>query len=182
MPEDNNKHLSSDDDSSLFNELMSGVQRLSSDKENLLSHKTKPKPHKKNFSESKEVPVNVTQVTNNIASDEHLSFSQQGIQATLARQLKRGQLDVEDYLDLHGLQQSQAQTAINEFIEQQIELSHRCVIIIHGKGTGSYSKYPVLKNLTFHQLKAHPMVLALRSAQPSDGGTGALYVLLKRSP
>jgi len=182
MPEDNNKHLSSNDDSSLFNELMSDVQRLSSDKENLQTHKAKPKPHKKSFnSHNSDIPQELTTITNEIESNEHLSFSRQGIQPKLIRQLKRGQLMIDDRLDLHGLQQQQAHAAINEFIEQQVELAHRCVIIVHGKGTGSYSKYPVLKNLAFHQLKTHPMVLALTSTQPRDGGTGALYVLLKRT-
>ena len=180
MPEDNNKHLSSDDDSSLFNEWTLDVQQLSSDKENLLSHKAKPKPHKKSFSNSHNQQQELIPFTDNIQSDEHLFFSQQGIQPKLIKQLKRGKIMIDDRLDLHGLKQQQAHIIINEFIEQQVELSHRCAIIIHGKGTGSYNQYPVLKNLTFHQLKIHPMVLALASAQPCDGGTGALYVLFKR--
>jgi len=182
MPEDNNKHLSPNDDSSLFSELMSDVKQLSSNKENLLAHKAKPKPHKKSFnSHSITLPQEFTAITNEIESNEHLSFSQQGIQPKLIRQLKRGQFMIDDRLDLHGLQQQQAHAAISEFIGQQVELAHRCVIIVHGKGTGSYSKYPVLKNLAFHLLKTHPMVLALASTQPRDGGTGALYVLLKRA-
>jgi len=181
MPEDNNKHLSSDADFSLFNESMSDVQRLSTDKENLLTHKAKPKPRKNHRYTPSEEPQQFIPATQTIRSDESLLFSQQGIQPKLIRQLKRGQIMIDDRLDLHGLNQPQAHTILHDFIEQQVTLSHRCVIVIHGKGTGSFSNHPVLKNLTFNLLKAHPMVLAFISAKPRDGGTGALYVLLKRT-
>jgi len=53
-------------------------------------------------------------------------------------------------------------------------------MIIHGKGLGGDSQYPVLKNLTINLLTAQDNVLAFTSALASDGGTGALYVLLKK--
>ena len=57
---------------------------------------------------------------------------------------------------------------------------YRHVIIVHGKGFRSQSK-PVIKPLVNHWLKQADEVLAFCSAQPQDGGTGAVYVLLRKS-
>jgi DNA-nicking Smr family endonuclease len=41
---------------------------------------------------------------------------------------------------------------------------------------------PVLKGKVNHWLQQRDEVLAFCSARPVDGGTGAVYVLLKRAP
>jgi DNA-nicking Smr family endonuclease len=56
----------------------------------------------------------------------------------------------------------------------------RHVLIIHGKGSRSPGGRPILKPQTLHWLRQNPAVLALEPAQPSDGGDGAVYALLKR--
>jgi DNA-nicking Smr family endonuclease len=56
------------------------------------------------------------------------------------------------------------------------------VRIIHGKGNGSVQRRPVLKGKVNHWLQQRDEVLAFCSARPVDGGTGAVYVLLKRAP
>ena len=50
---------------------------------------------------------------------------------------------------------------------------------MHGKGLRSGPAGPVLKNSVQHWLSQWDEVLAFVSAQPRDGGSGALYVLLK---
>jgi DNA-nicking Smr family endonuclease len=55
------------------------------------------------------------------------------------------------------------------------------VRIIHGKGQRRGQDLPVLKPLVIESLKGHPAVLALRSAGPRDGGSGAVRVLLRRA-
>jgi len=57
----------------------------------------------------------------------------------------------------------------------------RCIIIVHGKGYSSPAKKPVIKPMVNRWLRATPTVLAFFSALPKDGGTGAVYVLLKRN-
>jgi len=180
MPEDKNKRPSSHDDSNLFKESMMGVTRLSTDKENLLAFKTKPQPHKKNLSSNDDQTILIHD-TNDIRSDDVLFFSQQGIQHKLIRSLKAGKLDIDERIDLHGLTVQQAQYALSDFLDHQLEQAHRCISIVHGKGTSSHNNHPVLKNLVFNQLKAHPHVLAFSSSQIRDGGTGAVYVLLKNA-
>jgi DNA-nicking Smr family endonuclease len=54
------------------------------------------------------------------------------------------------------------------------------VRIIHGKGLSSAGKLPVLKGKVDAWLRQMDAVLAFCSARRNDGGTGALYVLLKR--
>ncbi|MDH5660200.1 MAG: Smr/MutS family endonuclease, partial [Gammaproteobacteria bacterium] len=55
----------------------------------------------------------------------------------------------------------------------------RYVRIIHGKGYRSEQKIPVLKTHVAYWLPQHRDVMAFSSAQARDGGTGALYVILK---
>jgi len=56
----------------------------------------------------------------------------------------------------------------------------KCVRIIHGKGLSSKNNEPVLKQLVRNWLIQRPDVLAFVPAQPAEGGSGAVIVLLKR--
>ncbi len=55
----------------------------------------------------------------------------------------------------------------------------RCVRIVHGKGLGSPGKTPVLKSKVQRWLVQKTEVLAFVQAKGSEGGAGALVVLLK---
>ena len=57
----------------------------------------------------------------------------------------------------------------------------RCVCIVHGKGLHSVDGKAVLKSAVNDWLRKIDDVLAFCSAKNSDGGVGALYVLLRRS-
>ena len=69
------------------------------------------------------------------------------------------------------------------FIEQAFELGLRSVLIIHGKGESKAERErsSILKGCTDHWLRQLDIVQAFHSAQPRHGGTGAVYVLLKKS-
>lgn len=108
-----------------------------------------------------------------------LSFSRPGVRQQTLRQLRRGRYPVEDELDLHGLSQSAARDQLAEFISSSRRAGRRCVRVIHGKGYRSGSRGPVLKVAVNTWLKRHPEVLAFTSARAIDGGTGAVYVLLR---
>ena len=56
----------------------------------------------------------------------------------------------------------------------------RCVLVVHGKGWGTTSDFPVLKSHTNAWLREWPGVLAFCSATDIDGGTGAMYILLRK--
>jgi DNA-nicking Smr family endonuclease len=55
----------------------------------------------------------------------------------------------------------------------------RCVRIIHGKGLRSKNREPVLKFKVANWLMQRDEILAFCQARPSDGGGGAVAVLLK---
>ncbi len=96
--------------------------------------------------------------------------------------LKRGQLRPQARLDLHGMTQDEAHRALIEFISDTQAAGKRCVIIITGRGRISEGG-GVLRNQTPNWLNTPAVrsrVLAFATAQPRDGGSGALYVLLRR--
>ena len=65
-------------------------------------------------------------------------------------------------------------------MQQAQARGHRCLLVIHGKGYYSSSGEPILKNLLKNWLPLQPDVIAFHSAKPKDGGTGAIYLLIKR--
>lgn len=114
-----------------------------------------------------------------VTSDEALFFTRPGLQQRQLQRLKRGQLAIGAELDMHGMTAAMARSAVVNFIALCREQHIRCVRIIHGKGYGSGGSAPVLKNRINSWLRQHHDVLAFSSAQARDGGSGALYVLLR---
>ncbi|STX29630.1 Smr domain protein, DNA mismatch repair protein-like protein [Legionella beliardensis] len=118
--------------------------------------------------------------THEVQAQSTLSFCRSNIPAKRLRELKQGKIPWQSKLDLHGFQIEAAQDSLVTFILQEIALNHRCILIVHGKGSQN-GEPPVLKNLVNHWLPQVPSVIAFHSALPRDGGSGALYVLLKRN-
>lgn len=108
-----------------------------------------------------------------------LFFARSGIQQKVQKKLRRGEFPVEDELDLHGYTVIEAKIAIQDFISECKRRKIRYVRIIHGKGYRSEQKIPILKTHVAYWLPQHKDVMAFSSALPNDGGTGALYVILK---
>jgi DNA-nicking Smr family endonuclease len=108
-----------------------------------------------------------------------LSYRRPGVRDQTLRHLRRGRYPVEDELDLHGLSQSAARDHLAEFIASSSHAGLRCVRIVHGKGYRSGARGPVLKIGVNTWLRRHADVLAFTSARVIDGGTGAVYVLLR---
>jgi DNA-nicking Smr family endonuclease len=108
-----------------------------------------------------------------------LSFHRAGVRIQVMRRLRRGLYPIEDELDLHGLNQSVARDRLADFIARSRDSGRRCVRIIHGKGSRSGTRGPVLKTAVNLWLRRHMDVMAFISARAIDGGTGAVYVLLR---
>ena len=103
-----------------------------------------------------------------------------GIDRTSARRMQRGQVPIEDRLDLHGLSQEQAQKEVKAFISSAVQKNFRHVLIITGKGRDGHG---ILRERVPEWLKDAPLCYHLNAisyAQPKDGGKGALYIRLKR--
>ncbi|MEM9532888.1 MAG: Smr/MutS family protein [Pseudomonadota bacterium] len=114
-----------------------------------------------------------------VETGEELSFLRDGLSPKILRRLRRGHYSVGDELDLHHMNIEAARASIIEFLESAQRRHISCVRIIHGKGLRSKHRGPVLKGLTNSLLRRRKAVVAFTSARPSDGGTGAVYVLLR---
>jgi DNA-nicking Smr family endonuclease len=108
-----------------------------------------------------------------------LSFQRAGVRDQIMRRLRRGLIPSEDELDLHGLTQTEARDQLADFIAHSRNAARRCVRVVHGKGYRSGARGPILKTAVNLWLRRHLDVLAFTSAKAIDGGTGAVYVLLR---
>jgi DNA-nicking Smr family endonuclease len=108
------------------------------------------------------------------------SYAAPGIDRRELRRLKRGEYRVQARLDLHGMTAPEARDEVIRLLQQSRQAGHRCVCIVHGRGLNSAGGVAVLKAQVRHQLARAPAVLAFTSAPPSGGGSGAVYVLLRR--
>jgi DNA-nicking Smr family endonuclease len=108
-----------------------------------------------------------------------LGFQRAGVRIQEMRKLRRGLFPAQDQLDLHGFTQAAARDQLADFIVASRDAGLRCVRVIHGKGYRNGGRGAVLKTAVDLWLRRHMDVLAFTSAKPIDGGTGALYVLLR---
>ncbi len=115
-------------------------------------------------------------------TSEYIEAAQKGVDRRLIRRLRRGEFSFQAHLDLHGLNRDQAREKVGGFIRDSVRRSLKCVLIVHGRGLGSKDNIPVLKTKLAAWLTRGAIgkkVLAYTSARPYDGGTGAVYVLLR---
>ena len=112
-------------------------------------------------------------------TDDELSYRSQGIGTDVTQKLRKGHWSLQGQIDLHGLRSDEAREALGQFIRDASKRGWRCVRIVHGKGLGSPGKTPVLKSKVQRWLVQKTEVLAFVQAKGSEGGAGALVVLLK---
>ncbi|MBS0399327.1 MAG: Smr/MutS family protein [Proteobacteria bacterium] len=110
---------------------------------------------------------------------ESLHFCRGGVQEGLMRRLRRGLIVQQAGIDLHGMTIQQAWDSLDDFIAESRARGLRCVRVVHGKGYRSGARGPVLKSAVNSWLRHNHDVIAFVSARSIDGGTGAVYVLLR---
>ena len=113
--------------------------------------------------------------------DDAMSYRRPGVGTDVTRKLRRGDWSIQREIDLHGLRRDDAREALGEFIREAYRQGLRCLRVVHGKGLGSPGKTPVLKGKVQGWLVQKNEVMAFVQARASDGGAGALVVLLKPS-
>ena len=111
---------------------------------------------------------------------ESLRFHRPSVGRRTMRKLARGNFSVQDEIDLHGMTVPEAKEALQEFIGECELGGYTCIRFVHGKGLGSGNRGPVLKSKVNKWLRQWNGVLAFVSARQVDGGTGAVYVLLRK--
>ena len=115
-----------------------------------------------------------------VDSEETLLYAANGVQLSTMKKLKQGHTPWQQGLDLHGFSIDQARDDLSLFIRDAYRAGSRCVLVVHGKALSADGTPPVIKSYVNDWLRQFPQVLAFVSAQPRDGGTGAVYVLLKQ--
>lgn len=172
----------SDDESDLFRSAVADVRPLASDR--LPVAPPPPLPQKRLEDEQRVLQdmLSDPEYPELLETGEELFFARSGLQHNVLRKLRRGQYSIGAELDLHGLTAAAAREQLAAFLMACRSRDVRCVRIIHGKGNGSVQRRPVLKGKVNHWLQQRDEVLAFCSARPVDGGTGAVYVLLRRAP
>jgi DNA-nicking Smr family endonuclease len=159
-----------------FQKAMQDVEPIQQDK--VLHKIRKPKPEKLNLPVEDEEEDGFADLT--IETGDELLFQRPGIQNRVFSDLRRGYIEPEAVLDLHGMRVIEANESMKRFLKQSLGKRLRCVLIIHGKGQGSENQQPILKQKTNQWLRQSDQVLAFCSAPSWNGGTGATYVLLSR--
>jgi DNA-nicking Smr family endonuclease len=172
----------SDEDSALFRKSVGDAKPLKQD--SFIADKPKPKAHPAkteadNFAVIEEMRT-ADFDSNLLERGDELLYTSPGVQNNILKKLRRGHYKIEAELDLHGMTVDSAKIALTDFLTQCAKRSQRCVRIIHGKGLGSINKQPVIKNKLNQWLQKTDIAQAFCSARPADGGTGAIYLLLKR--
>ncbi len=113
-----------------------------------------------------------------LESGEELVYMRPGVSPQTLRKLRRGHWAIQAVLDLHGHTVMEARAALVEFLGACRHDGVRCVRIIHGKGLRSRNREPVLKRKIANWLMHRDQVLAFCQARRTEGGGGAVVVLL----
>lgn len=178
------------DDGHVFLQAMNGVEPLSADKTRFVPD---PGPHKRPAhpapDEEKETMTMLYGLVRGSVemdmtfTDEYMEGCVKGLGRKFMKKLKRGEFPVQDHIDLHGLTRQEAEREVRDFLIQSHKMGLRCVLIVHGRGLNSPDSFPVLKEglpLWLGRGSVRKIVLAFATARPYDGGTGAVYVLLRK--
>jgi DNA-nicking Smr family endonuclease len=175
MTEDSTKK---EQDQELFQEMMQDAVPLKQDR--ISPWRKRLPPHPMDHPSFNEDTAELDQISEaEVKTGDELSFCRPGLQKRVFQDLRRGRLEIEMELDLHGLTAKLAHSTLEQFIQECHRRRVRCVRIIHGKGYGSEDRQPVLKQKVNHWLRQRQDILAFCSATARDGGTGAVYALLR---
>lgn len=121
-----------------------------------------------------------------------------GIDGNTAERLRRGQLEPQARLDLHGMSERDAHRALITFVRAARMRRFRLLLVVTGKGTSGQRKQEhetafdlgldmqargILRSLTPRWLRepgVAEMIADVREAHRRHGGAGALYVYLRK--
>ena len=143
-------------------------------------------------------PVYIEEITpsvcyKNIPNIYQLSYLKVGdlsnMDGQTAKRVKRNEYKVEAVLDLHGKTEDIAYDAVFNFIKQSYLQGKRCVLIVTGKGLSQsenddlFSEKGKLKERTpvwLNSEQLRPLILGFIYPMEKLGGSGALYIILRK--
>lgn len=174
------------DDDQAFMDAMSGVKRM--DRSTVAPKPPKPIPAATISEDDEGKEYLNSLVSGKIEfeleySDEFMFGYVRGTDSKIFQKLKQGAFSYESHIDLHGMNSEQAFDNLLFFIRESFLQGKRCVLAVTGRGKNSPGGHSVLKREIQEWLTRDPfrrVMLAFCTAQPKDGGAGALYILLRK--
>jgi DNA-nicking Smr family endonuclease len=171
-------------DEDLFAQEMKGVVRLSNDKinTNKVEEETPGKRVRRRLAVADKLtvdPLSSTEVPM-LKSNDLLEFKRDGVQHGVYKKLRMGRYELDARLDLHRMTVEEARREVFRFIDECSRYELRTVIILHGKGDRNPDKIALLKSHLAIWLPQLEQVMAFHSAQPQHGGSGAVYIMLRK--
>jgi DNA-nicking Smr family endonuclease len=168
-----------DEDRDLFRKAMHGVRQISQDRHHL---KKPPRSAGTLANTSSARPLGDFYPMDGIepvAGHQTLAWFAPGVSARQQADLRRGRMGVDATLDLHGMTVREADHAMTVRIEHMRAKGQRVLQVIHGKGHPQRGS--VLKGWLTRALVCRPDILGFCSCPQGAGGTGALYLWLKKA-
>ncbi|MDD9173254.1 MULTISPECIES: DNA endonuclease SmrA [Aliivibrio] len=178
--------MSHSDELSLFQEMMGDIKPITQD--TVLPTSS---PHKANESQQarKEAAQALAETDSDYLSldtaillqpDDVIEYKRDGMQDGVYRKVRLGKYDIQARLDLHKRTLKQARDEILHFLKQCQKMDIRFAVIVHGKGAKS-NPPALIKSHVAQWLPQIKEVMCVHSAKTQHGGTGAVYVLLRKS-
>lgn len=171
------------DDATLFAQATRGARPITSDAAPVQPSRPDPNARLRRAAaeaeEREDSPLSdAAALMHEVLPEATLSFARNGVQQQVLRKLRQGQMPWHAAVDLHGCTADQARDAVLALLHDARQANLQVVKVVHGKGL--VKEQALLKTFVNGWLRQVPEVLAFVSALPRDGGTGAIYVLLKR--
>jgi DNA-nicking Smr family endonuclease len=147
------------------------------------------KEFEQNFREARPIKIAAPKGS---AKKKSTALQPTGVNGATEDRLRRGLLEPDAKLDLHGMTEAAAYRALARFLVGAQQRGNRLILVVTGKGNPSrresaswmISPHGVLKQMVPRWLKEPelaPMIASIRSAHVRHGGDGALYVYLRKS-
>ena len=170
-PDNEDKASAADSEAEAFARAMADVARLPPDPR---GECWSAAPHERARAAA---PLTSSSARHDVDEGSEAGFVAPGVDRRELRRLKRGAHVPGGRLDLHGQTAAEAIASVKRFIDNG---RHRCVCIVHGRGLHSEGNVSILKTRVRACLRQQRAVLAYADAPRADGGTGAVYVLLRK--
>lgn len=168
---------SNNDDADLWGHVADSVEPLTGKSYVAKKESPKPKP------ETKKPTVRSGTISKPSPKSNPKPPQSKEVDTRTAEKLRRGQMEIEAKLDLHGHSRERAHEALNRFITASQASGKRCVLVVTGKGGRDGSPGILRREVPnwLHEGGLNNIVLRHEKARPNDGGEGALYVLIRRN-
>ena len=137
--------------------------------------------NKSSKSNKKKIILKNKNFKNNIKDLDELKLGQRtALSKKNIKDFSKGNVFIENKLDLHGFNLVEAKNLLENFINQSVKNNKRLILVITGKGKEGEG---IIKNNIISWLNRKDLrnkILAVNYASKKHGGCGAIYILLRK--